>query len=100
MRGLRTQETKKFNAFFELVQKRAHERGAVFFLDSGDGDDFETETMEGENLQGWLVPQNKADEFESVWKIWNEDDEWVDFFCWAEWVTRRKEIDVRFVIEL
>jgi hypothetical protein len=96
MRGLRTQETKKFNAFFELVQNKAHEREAVFFLESGDGNDFETDVMAGEDLQGWLVPLSKADEFEAEWKAGAEDDKWVEFFCWAEWFTRKNAIDVRF----
>ena len=96
MRGLRTQETKKFRAFFEFVQKKAQEHNAVFFLDSGDGNDFETDTMAGEDLQGWLVPLNIADEFEAEWKDRNEDDKWVDFFCWVEWFALKSEIDVRF----
>ena len=46
MLGLKTQESNKFNAFFEIVQKKASEKDCVFFLDSGDGNDFETESME------------------------------------------------------
>lgn len=96
MLGLRTQESSKFNAFFELVQKKASERNCVFFLDSGDGNEFENESMEGEDLQGWLVPKTKADEFEKVWKANSEDDEWVDCFCWAEWIIKRGNIDIMF----
>ena len=96
MLGLKTQESNKFNAFFEIVQKKASEKDCVFFLDSGDGNDFETESMEGENLQGWLVPKTKAEEFEKIWKANNEDDEWADYFCWAEWVNKRGSIDIAF----
>lgn len=35
MLGLRTQETSKFISFFELVQKKAAEKGSVFFLIRG-----------------------------------------------------------------
>lgn len=99
MLGLRTQETNKFITFFELVQKKAAEKDCVFFLDSGEGNDFETETMEGENLQGWLVPLSKKDDFEEIWNRKEEDDEWVEFFCWIEWFKRNGEIDVKFVTE-
>ena len=40
MLGLRTQETNKFILFFELVQEKAKEKESVFFLDSGDGNEF------------------------------------------------------------
>lgn len=96
MLGLRTQETNKFIAFFELVQKKASEKDCVFFLDSGDGNEFETDTMEGETLQGWLVPKTKAAEFEKVWNDNKEDDAWTDFFCWAEWNRKNGNIDVTF----
>ena len=53
--------------------------------------------MEGENLQGWIVPLSKTDEFEKVWKAHEEDDEFVEFFGWAEWFKNGEEIDVKFV---
>ena len=96
MQRLRTQETKKFEAFYELIQKKAEEIDCAFFLDSGDGNEFETETMEGENLTGWLVPLSKSDEFEKVWNEFEEDDEWVDFFCWVEWYDSKGKIDIKF----
>ena len=99
MLGLRTQETNKFILFFELVQEKAKEKETVFFLDSGDGKEFETEAMEGENLQGWLVPLSKVDEFEKRWKDYKEDDEYVDFYCWAEWFDNKGEVDIKFVKE-
>ena len=97
MVGLRTQESKKFNTFFELVQNKAQARGAVFFLESGDGNEFETEAMEGEELQGWLIPEEKASEFDKIWREWKENDEWVDFFCWVEWSRNGNSVDVSFV---
>ncbi|RJV72125.1 hypothetical protein DWY90_09910 [Coprococcus sp. AF27-8] len=99
MLGLRTQETNKFILFFELVQEKAKEKESVFFLDSGDGKEFETEAMEGENLQGWLVPLSKVDEFEKIWKDHKENDEYVDFYCWAEWFDNKGKIDIKFMKE-
>ena len=91
MLGLRTQETNKFISFFELVQKKAAGEKSVFFLDSGDGNE-----LEGENLQGWLIPLSKVEEFEKIWKERKEDDKFIDFFCWVEWFDNRGNIDVRF----
>ena len=41
--------------FDSLVAKTAKENGSVFFVDSGEGRELETETMSGEGLFGWLM---------------------------------------------
>lgn len=99
MQGLRTQESDKFEKYFELVQKKAREKGCVFFLESGDGNDFVTGDMEGEDLQGWLIPKSKAASFEILWAQNKENDEWADFFCWAKWEKRENKIEVEFESE-
>lgn len=68
MRGLKTQESHKFNRFWELIQSAARKRDCVFFGYAGEGRDFETEDMEGEDFSGWLVPIQNADTFEREWK--------------------------------
>ena len=85
MRGLRTQETNKFKKFFSIVQDAAVKKDCVFFLDSGDGRDFETDSLEGEDLMGWLIPKDKADDFEKEWETGDVSDDWSDFFTWAIW---------------
>ena len=40
MRGLKTQEGKKFERFFNMVQEEAAKQDAVFFLGCGEGRDF------------------------------------------------------------
>ena len=86
MRGLRTQEGEKFERFFELVQKEALKYGGVFFLDSGEGHDFDNGFMEGENISGWLIPLEKADNFEKEYlKNYNDLEDWEEYFCWVEW---------------
>ena len=64
MVGLRTWEGEKFERFFALVQKEALKQNCVFFADSGEGHLFENDTMEYSDLRGWLVPVEKAEEFE------------------------------------
>lgn len=78
--GLRTQESEKFNIFFEMVQNVARKAKKVFFLDAGDGNEFLTDEMEGEDLLGWLIPEDQADEFESAFKEFKELDEWDDYY--------------------
>ena len=86
MRGLRTQEGQKFEKFFALIQNEAMNEKKVFFLDSGEGQEFETDEMEGENLSGWLVPVKEADEFEKQFIKWDIDNEkWDDFYSFARW---------------
>lgn len=85
MQGLRKQETDKFEKFFSIVQNAANEKECVFFLDAGDGRDFETDTLEGEDLMGWLIPKDKVPDFEKEWETGDVSDDWSDFFVWAIW---------------
>lgn len=86
MVGLRTCESKKFERFFEIVQKEAYNKGAVFFLDSGEGHMFENDDMEYEDLRGWLIPISKVNEFAKEYlKSYDDPEGWEDYFCWAVW---------------
>ena len=85
MKWLRTKETNKFLAFFDIVQHAAGKKGCEFFLDAGDGRDFETETLEGEDLMGWLIPKEKTSAFEKEWLLGDISDDWSDFYVWAVW---------------
>jgi len=96
MRGLKTQESEKFNRFFALIQAEAEKQNAVFFADAGDGNDFETPSMEGETMMGWLIPAEQAQDFEQLWKEADVDDSWSDFFRWAEWQRNGNSVKIAF----
>ncbi|MEE0264134.1 MAG: hypothetical protein UD936_00755 [Acutalibacteraceae bacterium] len=96
MLGLRTQESKKFENFIELVQNKASEENCIFFVDAGDGRDFDTDEMEGEDLSGWLIPVSKASEFTPIWKTNDVNDDWTDFFCFAIWKQVGNKLTVSF----
>ena len=82
MQGLRKQENQKFNKFFELVQREACKKGKVFFCDCGQGDVFENDTIECEDLCGWLIPQEKVNEFEKLFlKDSDDQHKFDDFYC-------------------
>jgi hypothetical protein len=99
MRGLRTQESDKFNVYFELVQAKAKALNKVFFLDSGEGRDFSTENMEGEDLSGWLVPENQADEFEKQWIKFANLEDWCENVVFVLWrFENDSEIKVEFKV--
>lgn len=67
MFGLKTQESQKFNRFWRLIQDTARKSNCAFFGFAGEGRDFETTEMEGEDFSGWLVPLDDADAFEVLW---------------------------------
>lgn len=73
MRGLKTQESDRFNRYWALIQEAAAKKRCVFFGYTGEGRDFSTDTMEGEDFSGWLVPQEHADAFEALW--WKDSGE-------------------------
>lgn len=70
---------------------------SVFFLAAGDGRDLVKDDLEGEDLQGWLIPEEKAREFERLFNARLEEDEiWEDFFCFAEWIENNGKIEIKF----
>ena len=85
MRGLKTQEGNNFISFFKLVQKEARKRHSVFFLECGEGNDFSADNIEGEDLRGWLIPEEQADLFERIWLKGNPGEEWENNIAWALW---------------
>lgn len=97
MQGLRTQESDTFKSFFRLVQEAAKKSHSVFFLAAGDGHELVKDDLEGEDLQGWLIPEEKAREFERLFNGGLEEDEiWDDFFCFAEWVENDGKVEIKF----
>ena len=97
MQELRTQENDKFLRFVELVRSFAAKQGCVFFVDCGEGRDFETETMEGEDLSGWLIPQNKVTEdFHKAFAEAKVPEEWDDFLRIAVWNNVNGKINITF----
>ncbi len=60
-------------------------QGKVFFLECEDGHDASFEDMDVAELTGWLVPEDKASEFEAIWLAWKEDDDWIDFYRSVVW---------------
>lgn len=67
MFGLKTQESQKFNRFWQLIQDTARKNNCAFFGFAGEGRDFETTEMEGEDFSGWLVPLDDEAAFEALW---------------------------------
>lgn len=96
MQGLRTQEDSKFEKFFEIVQNTAKKHGFVFFLDAGDGNDIITDEMEGEDLQGWIVPENEAKDFEKKFVAFEDKMLNNKFYGFAIWYKSDEQIKIRF----
>lgn len=96
MKGLRTQESEKFNRFWNIVQEKAEKQGMIFFADHGEGNDFETDEMEGEDFCGWLIPFEKEKEFEKDWKDSKVSDDWTDNIVWLEWSEENGNIKIDF----
>ena len=96
MQRLRIQEGDKFLKFWELVQSTAQRQNKKFFMDTGEEREFFREDMEGEDLRGWLISLDKANEFEKHWLNHETLDEWEDNICWAEWEENNGKMTVSF----
>ena len=97
--GLRTQENSKFLSFWKIVQEEASKRDSVFFLDSGEGNEIETPEINAEDLSGWLIPKDQANEFDVLFKSFDNDNiskKFDDFYMIASWQKRHDSISVKF----
>lgn len=86
--GLRIQENKKFLNFWKIVQEEASKHDSVFFLDSGEGNEIETAEINAEDLSGWLIPKDQANEFDILFKSFNNkkiSERFNDFYMIASW---------------
>lgn len=100
MKGLRAQESRKFEKFFEIVQKEAESKGFVFFLDCGQGKTFENNDIECEDLCGWLISLKDATEFE---QLFIEDSEkqhdFDDFYVYVDFTVDEKSGEIQIDID-
>lgn len=88
----------KFERFWKLIQDRAEKEESRFFMECGEGREFETDEMFGEDISGWLVPGDQADDFNKEWrKEVPHLDAWADCVCIAEWTRSGDQIDVHFM---
>lgn len=97
MRELRTEENEKFEHFFTFVRNAAAAQGAVFFVDCGEGRELLTDTLDGEDLSGWLIPQRDADRFQTEFDAGDVSGQWDDFMRIAVWsLLSKDEIQIKF----
>ena len=91
-------QEEKFERFWSLVQERAGKEESRFFMDCGEGREFETDEMSGEDISGWLIPRDQADDFDKEWRKKDPNlDAWTDYICIAEWTRSGDQIDVHFM---
>ncbi len=95
VQGLRTAESNKFLIFWKIVQDFAKKNNAVFFLDSGDGHEFENDNINAEDCSGWLIPFDKVTDFEKDFLNNKNLEQWDDFFSVETW----KIENGKFIIE-
>lgn len=96
MRESRTPENKQFEKFFEIVRAEAAKTGCIFFGDCGEGRELFSDDMEGEDLFGWLIPENLADEFEPEWRKNDVSERWDDYTRFAIWHDESGQITISF----
>lgn len=100
-RGIWSEDTlrdERFVRYFDIVQRHAEEMGGVFFTWAGEGRELVTDELDGENLSGWFIPADEADEFEAQWRKdrYRLDERYDRSECVAEWSVEDGEIAISF----
>ena len=96
MLELRTEENESFQRFFELVRRAAAELDALFFVDCGEGRELFTDTLEGEDLSGWLIPKELTASFLPAFRQGTVGAEWDAFLRLAIWNQSSTGIQITF----
>jgi sporulation-control protein spo0M len=84
----------KMDNFTNLVYESANALDCIFFVESGEGRDMETDTLYCEDISGWLVP--KAQEVEFTESSDKYDVKWDQYFVFAEWKQDGDNVKVNF----
>lgn len=96
MLGLRTQESRKVESFFKIVQAKAAEQDCIFFCDCGEGREFFMDGIEGEDLMGWLIPNQLAEKFEPEWLTNDVSEKWNSYVRFAIWKMQKDQVTITF----
>ena len=97
MQGLRTQENQKFKKFFEQVQNEAAKRNSIFFLDCGQGNIFENDFIECEDMCGWLIPKSMAEEFTPLCvSNSNKQHDFDDYYIYVDYKVNDSNMEIKF----
>lgn len=75
------------DGYMEFVEKKAMELGKIFFLDSGEGNDFFDENRQWyiEDLSGWLINVEDKDRFICCKHNNTVYDEFPDSYIFVKW---------------
>ena len=98
MLGLRTQENESFERFINIVETEANKSNSVFFVDTQESVESligNKEPVECAELSGWLIPNDKAEEFAKDFEGFKDLSEWEDFVAWVNWENKNGKISVK-----
>lgn len=85
--------------YLEFVIRKAAERGKLFFLDVGEGNDYFDEDRQWyiEDLSGWLINPADKERFINSKKKNTVYDEFSDSYVFVKWgKSQNKEIQLTF----
>lgn len=92
------------NNFINLINIEAQKRGATFFVNCGEGREIITDKLDGEDISGWLIPNDKKQDFEAELARVAQgsvlaaviDEKWDEWFCTAVWKSDHDKVTIDF----
>lgn len=83
--------------FIQIVDEFAKKLGFAFFVISGEGRELITEQFAGEDLYGYLIPNELASEFAVEYSEGFISDKWSDYIRFAVWKTDNGKVIIDFI---
>jgi len=79
-----------------LIENTATTFNSRFFIDCGEGREIETDDIYLMDMSGWLIPFDLVNRFVQIPRTERWDDEWAEYFCFAEWQQTSDFISIKF----
>lgn len=91
-------DTLFLNYFNKVQSEAAKQHGRVFFLETSEGNQQTSDTMECSDLSGWLIEEKDIKDFESGWRAGTStvSERFWDDWCVAEWSGDPTDPDIEF----
>lgn len=88
----------------DLIDAEAKMRGATFYVNCGEGRELMTKEYYGEDVSGWLIPNDMKADFEAELASVPKgmvlaavvDDKWDEWFCTAVWRIDNGKVSIDF----
>ena len=81
-------------SFVKSFKKQPKKKNSVFFFGCGEGRGVIEDNIAYSDCSGWLIPNDKVEEFRADFESFKDLERWEEFSAWVTWKKKNGEISV------